>query len=88
MKNTLIAFALLICGSGMTVPGAAASDRQNDIDVLAEKKVNIWPRLYTGMATQHARQRTAILVITTTGRRTLSSSRTVSGSRCFLTSLE
>lgn len=46
MRNTVIALALLACGSGLAISGAAASDRQDDVAVLTEKKVTIWPALY------------------------------------------
>ncbi len=46
MKNAVIALALLMCGSVLVNSLAAASDRQDDVAVLTEKKVTVWPRLY------------------------------------------
>ena len=46
MKRAPILFALLAWCSGLAIPSAAASDRQDDVDLLTEKKVTVWPRLY------------------------------------------
>ena len=46
MKNAPIVFALLACSSVLAIPSAVASDRQHDVDVLTEKKVTVWPKLY------------------------------------------
>ncbi len=46
MRSTIIAFALLACGTGLTISSAIANDHQDDIAILTEKKVTVWPRLY------------------------------------------
>ena len=45
LRSLLRAFALLACGGLMIVP-ASASDRDDDVSVLTEKKVIVWPKLY------------------------------------------
>ena len=46
MKSAVFALVCLACGAGMTISSATASDRQNDVADLTEKKVTLWPRLY------------------------------------------
>ncbi len=46
MKNTHFALALLGWCCGLAAPVATASDHQDDVAVLTEKKVTVWPRLY------------------------------------------
>ena len=46
MRSAIFTFALVTLGVGLFVAKATAGDRQNDIAVLTEKKVTVWPRLY------------------------------------------
>ena len=46
MRNALLAHALLVSMSLLAVSCAPATDRQDDIAVLTQKKVTVWPRLY------------------------------------------
>lgn len=46
MKSTIIALALLACSTGLTISSALANDHQDDIAVLTEKKIIVWPKLY------------------------------------------
>lgn len=46
MRNVSIALMLLALGCGSIVGCATASDRKDDIAVLTDKKVNVWPKLY------------------------------------------
>lgn len=46
MKAAVFAKVLLLIGAGLTVASAIAGDRQDDIAILTEKKVHVWPRLY------------------------------------------
>lgn len=46
MKSAIFALVFLVCGTGLTISSATASDRQDDVADLSEKKVTIWPRLY------------------------------------------
>ena len=46
MKNALFAFTLLACGGGVAASDVTAGDRQEDIAILTEKKVIVWPKLY------------------------------------------
>ena len=43
MRLVFAALALVICGA---LASASAGDREDDIAVLTEKKVYVWPRLY------------------------------------------
>ena len=46
MRGVVFAFVFLVSCTGLTISSAAASDRQDDIAILTEKKVTVWPRLY------------------------------------------
>lgn len=46
MRNTLITLALLVSVSGQAVADATTRDRKDDVAVLTEKKVSVWPKLY------------------------------------------
>ena len=46
MRNSLFTIALVICGTGLAMPDAAANDREDDVATLTEKKVVVWPKLY------------------------------------------
>lgn len=46
MKNAIFTLALVVCGGGVAAPVAFAGDNQQDIAVLTEKKIVVWPRLY------------------------------------------
>ena len=46
MRNLVFAFACLTCAAGLFFSSEAASDRQDDVAVLTEKKVTVWRRLY------------------------------------------
>jgi len=46
MKNVYFAFALLVCGYLLSAVVATASDHQEDVAILTEKKVSVWPKLY------------------------------------------
>lgn len=46
MKKAFFALALFACGAGVGTSVAAASDRQDDVAVLTEKKALVWPKLY------------------------------------------
>jgi ketosteroid isomerase-like protein len=47
MRDAVFAIVFLLGGTGLTTSSAVASDRQDDVAVLTEKKVDVWPRLYT-----------------------------------------
>ncbi len=46
MRYTILVLALLACGASLLLSTAVANDRQDDVAVLTEKKVTVWPRLY------------------------------------------
>jgi len=46
MRTTIFAFIIFACGTGLIILSAMAGDRQDDVAVLTEKKVIVWPRLY------------------------------------------
>ncbi len=46
MKVLPFVLVMLMVGGGPGVAGAHADERQEDIAVLTEKKVTVWPRLY------------------------------------------
>ncbi len=46
MRNTLIAVALFMAFDGLALADATTRDRQDDVAVLTEKKVFVWPKLY------------------------------------------
>ncbi len=46
MRNILVAVALLLSFGGQALADASTRDRQDDIAVLTEKKVFVWPKLY------------------------------------------
>ncbi len=46
MRSAIIVSALLACAAGLAIGSATADDRQDDVAVLTEKKVYVWPRLY------------------------------------------
>ena len=47
MRDAFFAAVFLVCGAGLTISSAIAGDRQDDVAALTEKKVEVWPRLYT-----------------------------------------
>ena len=44
MRNAVLMF--ITCCAGLTISSAAAGDWEDDVTVLTEKKVFVWPRLY------------------------------------------
>lgn len=46
MRSTLFAYVIVTCTAAPTVAAADGSNRLDDIAVLTEKKVSVWPRLY------------------------------------------
>ena len=46
MRTAIFAFALVACGTGMTVSSAMGDDHQDDVAVLTEKKVIVWRKIY------------------------------------------
>ena len=46
MRSAIFASVFLACGTGLAFFSATAGDRQEDVAVLTEKKVIVWPRLY------------------------------------------
>lgn len=46
MRSAIFASIFLVCGTGLIILSATAGDRQDDVAVLTEKKVIVWPRLY------------------------------------------
>ena len=46
MKSVIMAFALFTCGIVVIFSSATANDRQDDVAILTEKKVAVWPKLY------------------------------------------
>ena len=46
MRSAIFASVLLACASGLAIDSATAADPQDDVAVLTEKKIHVWPRLY------------------------------------------
>ena len=46
MRAAVFAMVLLVGCADLTAACAVAGDRQDDIAVLTEKKIEVWPRLY------------------------------------------
>lgn len=46
MRRLIFLLTLAVCSTWLTVSSSLAGDRQNDVAILTEKKVSVWPKLY------------------------------------------
>ena len=43
----VLSLGMMLCGFGQAIADPINEDRETDIEILTEKKVTVWPRLYT-----------------------------------------